>query len=229
MSTAAQLHQEQKTKVLTIPLTFQSTLPLLEANQGSHVILPASCSSHCSSGFVGVVKCLWPSGALSVLAGHCQAPTAPAGSATSPTLPCSGLFAWCSWCFSAVLPEDPAQLKRDMRYLLLCSSLPLPALPFLSVVSTSLQRLGKTSDVFRLVCSLFIKSPCVSCQMDRKGLLPLPMVCCTLLPSGQPSTRHPLLLSLPSSSHYIYLNPIQLLLLQPLETWGSRVILGLPV
>lgn len=65
---------------------------------------------------------------------------------------------------------------------------------------------------------VFLKSPCVSCQMDRRGLLPLPMVCCTLLPSGQPSTRHPLLLSLPSSSHCICLDPSQLLFLQPLET-----------
>lgn len=113
--------------------------------------------------------------------------------------------------------KDPAQLKRDTRCLL-CSSLPLPALPFLSLMSTSLQKLGKTPDVCRLVCFLFLERPCVSCQMDRKGLLPLPMVCCSLLPSGQLSTRHSLLLSLPSNSHCIYLYLNQLLVLQPLET-----------
>lgn len=116
MATAAGLHQEQKTKVLTMSLAFQATLTLLEANQGSYVILLACCPFHCSSVFVGALKCLWPSGALSMLTGHSQPSTAHAGSATSPTLSCSGLFAWCSWCFSAVLPEDPAQLKRDMRY-----------------------------------------------------------------------------------------------------------------
>lgn len=105
MPTVAQLHQEQKTKVLIVHLAFQATLPLPQANQGLHVILPASCPAHCSSVFVGAEKCLWPSAALSMLAGHSQVPTAHTGSASSPTLPCSGLFAWCSWCFSAALPR----------------------------------------------------------------------------------------------------------------------------
>lgn len=72
------------------------------------------------------------------------------------------------------LPGAPGASLLCFQRILLSSSLPLPALPYLSVMSTSLQKLGKTSDVCRLAYSLFVKSPCVSCQMDRKGLLPPP-------------------------------------------------------
>lgn len=131
------------------------------------------------------------------------------------------------WCFCAVPPEDPAQLKRDTRYLL-CSSLPLPAPPFMSAMSTSLQKLGKASDVCRLVGCLFVKCPCVSCQMDRKGLLLSPRSaapCCPRV-SHLPGTH---CCSLSLQVHCIYLNPSQLSFLQPLETWRARLILGLPV
>lgn len=161
-----------------------------------------------------------------MLTRHSQAPTAHAGSATKPNPAMLRAVCLVQLVLLCCTSEDPAQLKRDMRSLL-CPSLPLPALPFLSLMSTSLQKLGKTSDVCRLVCFLLLECPCVSCQMDRKGLLPLPMVCCSLLPSSQPSTRHPLL-SLPSSSHCIYLKHNQLLFLQPLEI-RVQGFLGLPI
>lgn len=156
MPKVARLHKEQETQVLAIPLAFQTTLPLLEANQGLHVILPASCPAHCSSVFVGAGKCLWPSAALSMLTGHSQAPAAHAGSATSPALPCSGLFAWCSWCFSAALPEVPPQLKVPL--VLFSASLCTPILAFIVYIT------AETGKNIRRVpaglFSLFQKSLC---------------------------------------------------------------------
>lgn len=69
MPTVAQLHQEQKTEVLNVPLVAQATLPLLEANQGLHVIFPASCPAHCPSVSMGAEKSIWLPPALSILQG----------------------------------------------------------------------------------------------------------------------------------------------------------------
>lgn len=154
MPTAAQLHQEQKTELLTDPLAFHHSWRQIK----DLVILPASCPAHCSSVFVGAVKCLWPWAALPRLPQPTLAQPCRAQGCLQLVLLCCASRG-CCW----------AQEGHEAPLVALFSA--SPHTPIMSAMSASLQKLGKASDVCRLVCCLFVKSPCVSCQMDRKGLL----------------------------------------------------------
>lgn len=195
MPTVAQLHQEQKTKLLTDPLAFRHSWRQIKDLMLSY--LPAALlTAH---------QFLWVQWSV---CGHelpCPrsqgTPRLPQPTLAQPQAqPCCAQGCLLVRLCCASRGSCSAQEGHEVP-LVLFSASPCTPIHVCNVYITA--ETGKSIRCVQAGWLSLCKMSLCELSDGQKRPPAFPQVCCTLLPSGQPSTRNPLLLSLPSSSLHL--------------------------